>query len=30
MSNRVRTLLEHYIALENAFPVKTERAQDIL
>ena len=30
MSNRVRTLLERYFALEKAFPVKTRRAQDIV
>jgi integrase/recombinase XerD len=30
MSNRVRVLMEHYFALEKAFPVKTRRAQDIV
>ena len=30
MSHRVRTLLEHYFALEKDFPVKTRRAQDIV
>jgi integrase/recombinase XerD len=30
MSNRARTLLEHHFALENAFPVKARRAQDIV
>jgi integrase/recombinase XerD len=30
MSNRVRTLLEHYFALEKTFPVKARRAQDIV
>jgi integrase/recombinase XerD len=30
MSNRVRALMEHYFALEKAFPVKTRRAQDIV
>jgi integrase/recombinase XerD len=27
MSNRVRALLQHHFALEEAFPVKTRRAQ---
>jgi integrase/recombinase XerD len=30
MSNRVRALLEHHVALEKAFPVKARRAQDIV
>jgi integrase/recombinase XerD len=30
MSPRVRTLLEHHFALEKAFPVKVQRAQDIV
>ena len=30
MSPRVRTLLEHHLALEKAFPVKVRRAQDIV
>jgi integrase/recombinase XerD len=30
MSPRVRTLLEHHLALESAFPVKVRRAQDIV
>ena len=30
MSPRVRTLLEHYFALEKAFPVQVRRAQDIV
>jgi len=30
MLNRVRALLQHHFALENAFPVKTRRAQDIV
>ena len=30
MSHRVRALMEHYFALEKAFPVKTRRAQDIV
>jgi integrase/recombinase XerD len=30
MSHRVSTLLEHHLALEKAFPVKTRRAQDIV
>jgi integrase/recombinase XerD len=30
MSPRVRTLLEHHFALENAFPDQVRRAQDIV
>ena len=30
MSSRVRALLEHHFAREQAFPVKTRRAQDIV
>jgi integrase/recombinase XerD len=30
MSNRVRALPEHHFALEESFPVKTRRAQDIV